>query len=85
MALAFDLDMDRGLSLMNKDQIAGFVERIPQGLAPDDFIETMVHWILAYEREQCALLVEADGRARGGDCGALLARVASKIRARGQE
>ena len=69
---------------MTKDEIGDLIEALPQGLDTDEFIYRLVNWAVDKEREACAKLVEADGKARGNE-GLVLIKAAGRIRARGEK
>ena len=69
---------------MTKDEIGDMIAALPEGLEPDELIYRLVNWAVDKEREACAKLVEADGLARG-ECGYMLTKAATRIRARGEK
>ena len=64
---------------MKRNDVAKLMDKIPQGLSPDEFLVALATHAAAWEREQCAVLCETECAQNDG------ITCAEEIRARGEK
>ena len=45
---------------MHRNEVAKLMDKIPQGLTPDEFLVALATHAAAYERKQCAAAIEQE-------------------------